>query len=66
MISPLTGRREARPRREDGSSSRNGSTNAGGFSDQVFELIAVVAAGGAEAGHWLRQIEPVLLAAGVE
>ncbi len=31
--------------------------NVGGFSDQVFGLIADVARGGTDAGHWVRQIE---------
>jgi 60 kDa SS-A/Ro ribonucleoprotein len=35
--------------------------NVGGFSDQVFELIANVADGSADADHWVRQIEAVSL-----
>ena len=31
--------------------------NVGGFSDQVFELMADVASGQSSADHWVRQIE---------
>jgi 60 kDa SS-A/Ro ribonucleoprotein len=33
--------------------------NVGGFSDQVFQVIADVAAGHSSAGHWVRQIESI-------
>lgn len=36
--------------------------NIGGFSDQVFELIAAFAAGRLDAGHWVGRIESVQLA----
>jgi 60 kDa SS-A/Ro ribonucleoprotein len=36
---------------------RDDIVNVGGFSDQVFQVIADVAAGGSTAGHWMRQIE---------
>jgi 60 kDa SS-A/Ro ribonucleoprotein len=35
--------------------------NVAGFSDKVFSLIADVAAGESQAGHWVRQIEDVQL-----
>ncbi|NLE59826.1 MAG: RNA-binding protein [Planctomycetes bacterium] len=35
--------------------------NVGGFSDQVFNLIADVAGGQADAGHWVKQIEAMVL-----
>ncbi len=40
---------------------RDDIINVGGFSDQVFELIAAVAGGEATAGYWVRQIEAVRL-----
>jgi 60 kDa SS-A/Ro ribonucleoprotein len=40
---------------------RDDVTNVGGFSDQVFQLLADVGAGRAEVGHWVRQIESVPL-----
>lgn len=36
-------------------------TNVGGFSDEVFNLIAAVARGETSAGHWVREIEKVSL-----
>ena len=36
-------------------------TNVGGFSDQVFELMADVVRGGTDAGFWLRQVEGMRL-----
>ncbi len=35
--------------------------NVGGFSDQVFNLIAAVASGEAQAGHWVREVEAMAL-----
>ena len=35
--------------------------NVGGFSDQVFTLIAAVARGETKAGHWVKEIERVTL-----
>jgi 60 kDa SS-A/Ro ribonucleoprotein len=35
--------------------------NVAGFSDQVFDLIAQVAAGEASADHWVKQIEATAL-----
>jgi len=35
--------------------------NVAGFSDQIFDLIAQVAAGQASADHWVRQIEGIAL-----
>jgi 60 kDa SS-A/Ro ribonucleoprotein len=35
--------------------------NVGGFSDQVFNLIAAVASGEASAGYWVKQIEAMTL-----
>ena len=40
---------------------REDIANVGGFSDQVFQVIADVAAGGSTAGHWVRQIESIAL-----
>jgi 60 kDa SS-A/Ro ribonucleoprotein len=40
---------------------RDDIVNVGGFSDQVFQVIADVAAGGSTAGHWVRQIESIAL-----
>lgn len=40
---------------------RDDVINVGGFSDQVFNLIAAVAGGEASAGHWVRQIEAMTL-----
>ena len=40
---------------------RDDIINVGGFSDQVFQVIADVAAGRSTAGHWVRQIESVEL-----
>jgi 60 kDa SS-A/Ro ribonucleoprotein len=40
---------------------RDDIANVGGFSDQVFRMIADVAQGGTTAGHWLRQVEAVEL-----
>ena len=37
--------------------------NIGGFSDQVFRLLADFARGGTDAGYWVRQIERIELAA---
>jgi|GEM_PF-40131 60 kDa SS-A/Ro ribonucleoprotein len=42
---------------------RSDITNVGGFSDHVFQVIADVAAGRAEKGYWVREIEQVELAA---
>jgi 60 kDa SS-A/Ro ribonucleoprotein len=36
---------------------RDDIINVGGFSDQVFNLIAAVAGGGATEGYWVEQIE---------
>lgn len=36
---------------------REDIVNVGGFNDQVFGLIAAVAKGGTDSGHWVRQIE---------
>ncbi|HBL27577.1 MAG TPA: RNA-binding protein [Acidobacteria bacterium] len=38
---------------------REDIVNVGGFSDQVFQVIADVAAGRSTAGHWVRQIESI-------
>jgi len=38
---------------------REDVVNVGGFSDQVFQVIADVAAGRSTAGHWVRQIESI-------
>ena len=35
--------------------------NVGGFSDQVFDLVAEFAAGRLDAGHWVGRIEAVEL-----
>ena len=35
--------------------------NVGGFSDQVFQLLADVARGGTDAGYWVQQIESIEL-----
>ena len=40
---------------------RNDIINVGGFSDQVFELIADVAAGHSAADHWVKVIEQMKL-----
>ena len=40
---------------------RDDIVNVGGFSDQVFQVIADVAAGRSTAGHWVRQIESITL-----
>ncbi len=40
---------------------RDDIANVGGFSDQVFRMIADVAHGGTTAGYWLRQVEAVEL-----
>jgi len=40
---------------------RDDIVNVGGFSDQVFQVIADVAAGGSQAGYWVRQIESIAL-----
>lgn len=40
---------------------RDDIANVGGFSDQVFRMIADVAQGGTTAGYWLRQVEAVEL-----
>jgi len=40
---------------------RDDIINVGGFSDQVFQVIADVAAGRSTAGHWVRQIESIAL-----
>ena len=40
---------------------REDIVNVGGFSDQVFSLIAEVAAGGAEKDHWVRTISAMRL-----
>jgi 60 kDa SS-A/Ro ribonucleoprotein len=40
---------------------RDDIVNVGGFSDQVFQMIADVARGGTTAGYWLQQIEAVEL-----
>lgn len=40
---------------------RDDITNVGGFSDQVFELFADVAAGRSEPGYWVKQIEQMAL-----
>lgn len=42
-------------------SERDDIINVGGFSDQVFQLIAAVAQGEATAGYWVRQIEEMSL-----
>jgi 60 kDa SS-A/Ro ribonucleoprotein len=42
-------------------SERDDIINVAGFSDKVFKLIADVAAGRSQAGHWVRQIEDVKL-----
>jgi 60 kDa SS-A/Ro ribonucleoprotein len=36
-------------------------TNVGGFSDQVFSLIADVASGASSEGHWVKVIEKIVL-----
>ena len=36
---------------------RHDIVNVGGFSDQVFNLIAAVASGKAGAGYWTREID---------
>jgi len=38
---------------------RDDIVNVGGFSDQVFQVIADVAAGRSTAGHWVQQIESI-------
>jgi 60 kDa SS-A/Ro ribonucleoprotein len=43
------------------SQDRDDITNVGGFSDDVFNLIAAVARGETAAGHWVRQIESIEL-----
>jgi 60 kDa SS-A/Ro ribonucleoprotein len=40
---------------------REDIVNVGGFSDQVFSLIAEVAAGRAEKDHWVRAISAMRL-----
>jgi 60 kDa SS-A/Ro ribonucleoprotein len=40
---------------------RDDIINVGGFSDQVFQVIADVAAGRSSAGYWVRQIESIEL-----
>ena len=40
---------------------REDIVNVGGFSDQVFGLIAEVAAGGTEKDHWIRAIAAMRL-----
>jgi 60 kDa SS-A/Ro ribonucleoprotein len=40
---------------------REDIVNVGGFSDQVFTLIAEVARGGTDANYWVRQIEAMSL-----
>lgn len=40
---------------------RDDIANVGGFSDQVFRMIADVVQGGTTAGYWLRQVEAVEL-----
>ena len=40
---------------------RNDIINVGGFSDQVFQVIADVAAGRTAAGHWVKEIESIEL-----
>ncbi len=40
---------------------RDDIANVGGFSDQMFRMIADVAQGGTTAGYWLRQVEAVEL-----
>jgi len=40
---------------------RDDIVNVGGFSDQVFQVIADVAAGRSTAGHWVREIEGITL-----
>ena len=40
---------------------RDDIVNVGGFSDQVFQVIADVAAGRSTAGHWVREIESIPL-----
>jgi len=47
-----------RPRRP---AERADIINVGGFSDQVFSLIAAVAKGSARENHWVRQIEQIRL-----
>ncbi len=40
---------------------RDDIVNVGGFSDQVFQVIADVAAGRSTAGHWVREIASITL-----
>lgn len=40
---------------------RDDIINVAGFSDEVFNLIAAVASGGAEKDHWVKQIEAVAI-----
>jgi 60 kDa SS-A/Ro ribonucleoprotein len=40
---------------------REDITNVGGFSDQVFKLIAAVADGRSSKDHWVKQIEAMSL-----
>ena len=40
---------------------REDIVNVGGFSDQVFNLIAEVAAGGTEKDHWVRTLSAMRL-----
>lgn len=42
-------------------SERDDIINVGGFSDQVFQLIAAVAQGEATTGYWVQQIEEMSL-----
>lgn len=41
---------------------RDDILNVGGFSDEVFRIVAAFAAGQTEAGHWVREIDAIALA----
>jgi 60 kDa SS-A/Ro ribonucleoprotein len=50
---------DIQPDRTTQAAEREDILNIGGFSDQVFEVISVFAAGKLEANHWVGRIQAI-------